>query len=112
MSNKYKFQPEVHTKLVNYLKSKSFEDVGQLLPKIMGDENSEFEQDDVIVVLNYMVNRPYFEVQDLLSKIFPLTPVNANPEVVEPAVMPEVASTPEETSIIPIKKKKKATFKK
>lgn len=98
--SQYKLTEELYTKITVFLKSNPVSEVEALLPaftKLADAPEKIFEQDELVPALNYMVNKPYFLVFDVLNKVFPLLPVEQQEEV--RVVEPEVVATPAETSL-------------
>ena len=65
----FKFKDNTHAEVTAYLKTRPFSEVNDLLPLIQGEATAEYNQDDVIKVLTYMVNRPYCEVFKVVNQM-------------------------------------------
>ena len=87
----YKFkEAATHTDLLSYLNTRPFSEVGELIPLIKGEADQEFKTDDIVKVVTYIINRPYFEVFKIANKL-----VNIDESSVKPDVAPDSVAAQE-----------------
>ena len=71
---KYKLPTQAKEMLMAYLEAKGAE-LKLFVDKLKATEDNTFEQAEIIAILNYVVNRPYHEVDKIANSILPLEPL-------------------------------------
>lgn len=101
---------EMFEKLSAFIKSKPFAEVeamGATLSAKVALEAKAFEDEEIIPILNYLYNRPFSEVHNVLRKLLTFNDDGTSKlnddalevPLPEPVVQPEVVASPPETSI-------------
>lgn len=82
----YTFKGTTHEEVLAYLKTRPFDDVKDMVASIDGEATKEYSQDDVIKIVTYMINRPYYEVFKIANKLVNIDESSVAPEA--PAAEP------------------------
>jgi len=112
---KFKLEKPVTEAITELLRKNPFVEVEALLATIDSKSNDEiqlFEQEELVPILNYLINKSYNEVHHILNRIFSHKEdgsFSIAPEPEEAAsesqvgsiqgVDPEIVASPEETSL-------------